>query len=184
MTQTLKKQLLLCAGGALLAPCGALWAQGQAKPGEPKNVNPLAAIFGRARENTRRSSCQSNLKQIGLGIVQYAQDYDELMPPAREWIDRLQPYVKSEAVFNCPSLPAGKRYGYALNAKAAAKSFALFDSPSQTVAVYETQILKRSAFGMGEFRANRHLGGANFTFIDGHVKWLAAAAKPSFNLKP
>jgi hypothetical protein len=43
----------------------------------------LAAILfrlGRARENARRSSCQSNLKQIGLGILQYSQDYDEKMP--------------------------------------------------------------------------------------------------------
>ncbi len=41
----------------------------------------LFPVFGRARENARRSACQSNLKQIGLGILQYAQDYDENMPP-------------------------------------------------------------------------------------------------------
>ena len=44
----------------------------------------LAAIlfpaFARARENARRASCQSNLKQIGLGIMQYTQDYDDRMP--------------------------------------------------------------------------------------------------------
>lgn len=34
----------------------------------------------RARENARRSACQSNLKQIGLGLIQYAQDYDETLP--------------------------------------------------------------------------------------------------------
>ena len=37
----------------------------------------LFPVFGRARENARRSSCQSNLKQIGLGLIQYSQDYDE-----------------------------------------------------------------------------------------------------------
>lgn len=42
----------------------------------------LFPIFARARENARRSSCQSNLKQIGLGILQYTQDYDEWYPPA------------------------------------------------------------------------------------------------------
>ena len=36
----------------------------------------LFPVFARARENARRSSCQSNLKQIGLGIIQYTQDYD------------------------------------------------------------------------------------------------------------
>src|ERR1700749_2558594 len=44
----------------------------------------LAAIlfpaFARARENARRSSCQSNLKQLGLGFLQYLQDYDEHYP--------------------------------------------------------------------------------------------------------
>src|SRR5580765_5750903 len=40
----------------------------------------LFPVFGRARENARRSSCQSNLKQIGLGFAQYTQDYDEKMP--------------------------------------------------------------------------------------------------------
>ena len=37
----------------------------------------LFPVFARARENARRASCQSNLKQIGLGIAQYTQDYDE-----------------------------------------------------------------------------------------------------------
>src|SRR5688500_20208201 len=40
----------------------------------------LFPVFARARENARRTSCQSNLKQIGLGIVQYYQDYDECLP--------------------------------------------------------------------------------------------------------
>jgi prepilin-type N-terminal cleavage/methylation domain-containing protein/prepilin-type processing-associated H-X9-DG protein len=40
----------------------------------------LFPVFGRARENARRSSCMSNLKQIGLGFMQYTQDYDELLP--------------------------------------------------------------------------------------------------------
>src|SRR5688572_31491078 len=37
----------------------------------------LFPVFARARENARRASCQSNLKQIGLGLVQYYQDFDE-----------------------------------------------------------------------------------------------------------
>src|SRR3954471_9579763 len=70
----------------------------------------LFPVFGRARENARRSSCQSNLKQIGLGIAQYSQDYDELMVPVEvstastdAWQMLLQPYLKSEQIFACPS---------------------------------------------------------------------------------
>jgi prepilin-type N-terminal cleavage/methylation domain-containing protein len=41
----------------------------------------LFPVLGRARENARRFTCQSNLKQIGLSFMQYSQDYDELFPP-------------------------------------------------------------------------------------------------------
>lgn len=75
----------------------------------------LFPVFGRARENARRSSCQSNLKQIGLAIMQYTQDYDELYPSAVQndwfltWAKTVQPYAKSTQVFMCPSDPdAGK----------------------------------------------------------------------------
>jgi len=47
----------------------------------------LFPVFSRARENARRSSCQSNLKQIGLGIMQYVQDYDEKYPLT--WFGRI-----------------------------------------------------------------------------------------------
>ncbi len=76
----------------------------------------LFPVFGRARENARRSSCQSNLKQIGLGFAQYAQDYDERFPMNRVvgatstpygWADSIQPYLKSYQIFQCPSEPNG-----------------------------------------------------------------------------
>ena len=69
----------------------------------------LFPVFARARENARRSSCLSNMKQIGLGIIQYAQDYDETFPPARttltsvSWRWMIQPYLKSTQVNSCPS---------------------------------------------------------------------------------
>lgn len=44
----------------------------------------LFPVFARARENARRTSCLSNLKQIGLGIMQYNQDYDERYPT---WVE-------------------------------------------------------------------------------------------------
>ena len=71
----------------------------------------LFPVFARARENARRSSCSSNLKQIGLGIIQYAQDYDEKLPSRvyftasgpNSWRTVVQPYVKSTQIFACPS---------------------------------------------------------------------------------
>lgn len=89
----------------------------------------LFPVFARARENARRASCQSNLKQIGLGLLQYIGDYDETLPhsfhgsfgdstPAGttpdnyKWMDAIYPYVKSEALFNCPSDSATNRYRF------------------------------------------------------------------------
>ncbi|RYX83889.1 DUF1559 domain-containing protein [bacterium] len=71
----------------------------------------LFPVFARARENARRSSCQSNMKQIGLGLMQYTQDYDEKMPNrlfSNNGVNTnvqniLQPYVKSYQLFLCPS---------------------------------------------------------------------------------
>jgi prepilin-type processing-associated H-X9-DG protein len=76
----------------------------------------LFPVFARARENARRASCQSNLKQIGIGFMQYTQDYDERLPLQDYtvkvgttdyhcfWAEQLQPYVKSYQVYLCPSL--------------------------------------------------------------------------------
>ncbi len=67
----------------------------------------LFPVFARARENARRASCASNLKQIGLGIAQYTQDYDEKLPQRvgvpGNWEVMLQPYMKSGQIFRCPS---------------------------------------------------------------------------------
>lgn len=71
----------------------------------------LFPVFARARENARRASCQSNLKQISLGIMQYTQDYDEKYPLLQDptagsgipYTAAIQPYVKSTQLFICPS---------------------------------------------------------------------------------
>lgn len=71
----------------------------------------LFPVFARARENARRSSCQSNMKQIGLGIIQYVQDYDERLPLDHydegllhyTWHSFIFPYVKSSEIYSCPS---------------------------------------------------------------------------------
>jgi prepilin-type N-terminal cleavage/methylation domain-containing protein/prepilin-type processing-associated H-X9-DG protein len=68
----------------------------------------LFPVFGRARENARRATCQSNLKQMGLGMAQYVQDYDSKMPLVNSgYINALKPafdpYLKSDQLWICPS---------------------------------------------------------------------------------
>ena len=70
----------------------------------------LFPVFARARENARRASCMSNIKQIALSSIMYSQDYDErLVPyqntaaPILSWYQILQPYIKNNQVLFCPS---------------------------------------------------------------------------------
>jgi prepilin-type N-terminal cleavage/methylation domain-containing protein/prepilin-type processing-associated H-X9-DG protein len=123
----------------------------------------LFPVFARARENARRASCQSNLKQVALGMFQYTQDYDEKYPqisvnavPSTSspygWADALQPYLKSTQIYQCPSetnspgttagaggatlLPAPDLAGYTdywMNDTLAGQSQAAVDSVSLTV---------------------------------------------------
>ena len=80
----------------------------------------LFPVFAKAREKARQTSCLSNEKQIGLGLIQYSQDYDEMLTKAwygnagynpsdpnpastkYKWMDAIYPYVKSTQVFTCP----------------------------------------------------------------------------------
>ena len=75
----------------------------------------LFPVFGRARENARRASCQSNMKQIGLGLQMYIQDYDGRVPICNDnstptaddddgyWWVTLYKYTKNDQIFVCPS---------------------------------------------------------------------------------
>src|SRR5437588_2868430 len=84
----------------------------------------LFPVFARAREQARKSVCSSNLRQVSMGLQMYMEDYDEHFPTLSHgcnytvdkpfgdvhvafyhWAVMVQPYVKSTAVFKCPSFP-------------------------------------------------------------------------------
>lgn len=85
----------------------------------------LFPVFARARESARRSSCSSNMKQLGLGLLQYTQDNDEKFPGADcyltannrgGWASAIYPYVKSSQVYVCPDdSTANRKVSYAMN---------------------------------------------------------------------
>ncbi len=76
----------------------------------------LFPVFAKAREKARQTTCASNEKQLGLGFMQYYQDYDETLPrglprggdPSYRlsegvgWAGQIYPYVKSTSIYKCP----------------------------------------------------------------------------------
>lgn len=119
----------------------------------------LFPVFQKVRENARRTSCLSNLKQIGLGVTQYTQDNDEKEPNGYQvynpcgtgWAIQIYPYVKSVNVFHCPDDSGVFTYAssYGLNANFATQSptapagapvgqsLAAFNAPAKTVMLFE-----------------------------------------------
>ncbi len=77
----------------------------------------LFPVFARAGEKARQSSCLSNVHQLSVGILMYAQDFDERLIPSRDktnnliWSAYLQPYVRNTQVFICPSVADDSIYG-------------------------------------------------------------------------
>ncbi len=76
----------------------------------------LFPVFARAREKARQTSCLSNVKELMLGNLMYAQDYDETYvywttgigdahPESNAWWAAIYPYVKNADVYCCPSNP-------------------------------------------------------------------------------
>jgi prepilin-type N-terminal cleavage/methylation domain-containing protein/prepilin-type processing-associated H-X9-DG protein len=164
----------------------------------------LFPVFARARENARRSSCLSNLKQIGLGYMQYSQDYDEKYPevyvenPMRGWYYLVQPYIKSSQLFNCPSASsvpnyegqewiASERLSYGVTVvRDTVWSLSQMQKPAQRVMVGDVldnfrlcpegfSVATWGATDSPRLPAYRHLETTNILFFDGHVKSMKKA---------
>ena len=161
----------------------------------------LFPVFARARENARRSSCQSNLKQLGLGVLQYVQDYDEKYPAiyygsfSDYWTRNIYPYVKSEQVYICPdeespmapnfNIMTDFRHGWptvGMNADAfpgqSAVAVASIDKVSRLYLLMDSSYKEGNNVGnptalvsWNYNKSERHFNGCNIAYADGHVKW-------------
>ena len=128
----------------------------------------LFPVFWQARLKAQEVSSVSNLKQVALATLMYAQDHDERLPPLKDptvWKKALIAYSKNEGIFKDP------RTGevYQANAAASRKSLAAIANPAEFVVFY------KSSPSRGNTRA--------VAFADGHVRrlseteWLRAKRK-------
>ncbi|RYG71727.1 DUF1559 domain-containing protein [bacterium] len=195
---------------------------------------PFFPFAGRARENARRSQCQSNLKLIAMSVRQYAQEHDSYLPLAvsktgnRGWAYAISPYRGQDYVLQCfvkasgsfNDVPVRKYdtaywYNSALSWNGKPGGKARWDSlvktselrrPALTVMLGDADLPEGE--GTSSIRSNgfaaahdgdgshpsgiipkngkvagqglvgggqRHWGGINVAFADGHVKWYVGA---------
>ena len=157
----------------------------------------LFPVFAKAREKARQTSCLSNAKQMMIGFMAYAQDYDEKLTPdgtfvgfgsypvAPFWDAIILPYIKNTQIFRCPSAADGTR-NYRYNAVRGGsqvnpqqpQSLGQIDFPSTTILIvdipstcYLNTLGGWSVRNDGDIIAN-HNGGVNMGFADGHAKWV------------
>lgn len=145
-------------------------------------------------------SCQSNLKQIALGMFMYSQDYDELPPAIISgqtvgWAMALQPYNHSYSIFQCrnqwhsfseaPQPDQPEFTDYWMNSNLSGIKDEKLHNPNQIIllgdgdgnspastASYAINRLPLLWLTSSDSPSKRHLDGANYAFVDGHVEWL------------
>ncbi len=165
----------------------------------------LFPVFSKAREKARTTSCLANVKQLGLAVLMYAQDYDEQLPAGHYYIDATNwiawahlifPYVRNNQVYTCPSdktlnfdnavINDGTPGGYGYNDYLYWMSLGIFGDPVNIVVLADSTYYSmwhghtdpppNQTAGNFATPEPRHNEGANCAFLDSHAKWFKSDA--------
>ncbi len=156
----------------------------------------LIGAIHKGREAGRRTNCSNNIRQIGMAFFMYIDENNDRFPRMSSpyWMDSVNRYIDNPKVWSCPdqpnigytpgnidSIPFSYNYSIGLspaNMSGIAKkseTILLSDStllPSVSNPFYKNYYLSGLyIFGSGSFPAQRHSGGDNYIFADGHAKW-------------
>ena len=146
----------------------------------------LLPALNSAREKARRISCASNLKQIGLGIKQYAIDWSDKFPSAGTSnsaahleVLRSNNYISDYKIFVCPTTPPASGTGSGTVALTSSiVSYAYIGGLSES---------NRPDSGIAADSSGNHTAYGNILYLDGHVQgyagnsWYTNAAIPQID---
>ena len=153
-------------------------------------------VFASVREKGRRATCQSNLHQMGLATQQYLQENDGQYGVFMELA--ITPYVKDNRVMVCPDGPDNSSLSGGMNYDGDTPRLTIQQTAdgrfrtSDLRGISEAQITQPTTLwlfkdqwcchvpyreipgtcGHDVYGATFHSGGADYSFVDGHVKWL------------
>jgi prepilin-type processing-associated H-X9-DG protein/prepilin-type N-terminal cleavage/methylation domain-containing protein len=156
----------------------------------------LLPALGQARERGHQISCANQIRQQGMAMMSYADDYEEYFTPNWDgkdcWMQLLAPYIgfnttsmadlREAPIFSCPSArtPVGNYIDYGINYKTddgitwSTKSVARgqITHPTETIVLGDRESSSGTTLRKVEELAFRHGLGANYLFADGHVERL------------
>lgn len=128
--------------------------------------------FGCAREKARSANCLSNMKQLSLAAFLYAEDHHDRLPDANRWVTELLPYTRNNRLlFKCGKDESKAASSYGMNTALSGMKLGDVTQPSETILFYETAHPGINPHGGIKDIINRHNGGSDFGYCDGHAKW-------------
>jgi len=158
---------------------------------------PLAALRTAAQDHSQDKAraeavkmvSLSNLRQIGLAVVVYAQDHGGRLPDADHWVDEIAPTLARGDEKTLRSLmwdqaaPPTQPYGYAFNRSLSSVNLATLKDPAEVVMVFESTLGHRNATDTGQSvpLPGRHEGGTHYVFADGRARWVSDGEEVAFS---
>jgi len=134
----------------------------------------LEPMLDQAKAKAQAASCVSNVKQVCLALLMYAQDFDEVLP-GETWRTDIQPYCKNTQILMCPG-GADTFVGYAMNAALAGANLGDIVAPAETPMVFESVDPDGRPLGGIEDAVAPHDGMCAVGFADGQVKLMPIEA--------